>query len=300
MPCEHKKLLQSAFNKYLDEVLEGALEPTGSFFDYDFSFLKNRRWHMLGELMVDGDLRELTNMLNRWLFQLHRWCAWSRVVSSYDEDSKWELHNEFLEDLAHECLLRPSSLRDTFTAVATSALHQARCSADDSYADYLDGDPRNPSELAKARHLTRIKKESRLAKLVSVWPESENFLMWLRKLNDGGYKKITHDYRNLSSHTIGPRLGFGETRPVTRVICQSEEMVEMPDGSIDFVPVAGKVAVRYEFGGTPSLDFEVVRVANIEQFRVARECYMCLRHLLTVAVSAIPPLSATVDQLPAA
>ena len=122
MDDRYRSLLQDTFGNYL-KCLDSL--PGETPLAYDFKFLANRQWHLLGEMMVSSNLRELTNLVNRWGHSLLRWDAWNQVLAQHDEETAWLLRYEFLDALAHECLLRPSALRDTFTSVATNALHQA-------------------------------------------------------------------------------------------------------------------------------------------------------------------------------
>jgi len=289
MPDDHIALLKSAFDQYVSLLFHESaepLDPSGHYLAYEFDFLCNRKWHMLGEMMVACDLRELTNLVNRWKSLLHRWHAWNRVAASYDEDQAWELHHEFLEALAHDCLTRPSSMRDAITAVATNSLHQVRCALGNGYADRLDGDPSTPD--SPHQHLSRAKKEKRLANIASIWSESKSFLAVLRSLDDASYRQQTSDYRNLTNHAIGPRLGVGITRTVTRVVIQATRMQEDADGSCREVEIPGQMAVCYGFGGTEPLDYEGARLANLEQFLRARDCYVKFMELLQSAVNSIP------------
>lgn len=253
---------------------------------YDFSFLKGRQWYLLSEMMVECELRELTNNINHWACSLHRWQAWNLIISKYDDDSAWVLQREFLEAYAHECLLRPSAIRDIFTSVATNALHQARLSANSGYKDVLDGDPL-PGNL-HPRNLTRRKKEARLASIASIWPLAKKFLSLLERLDSSDYRGSTRDYRNLNSHTIGPRLGFGHTRTVTRRVVPKKIFKKVGDGCHELVLVPGEFSVEYDFGGTPPLDLEVARLQNIEQFKIAYCCYVEYRKILESISSDIP------------
>ena len=142
----NRATLTTAYSAYLDMREREVLAPEGKYLPYDFAFLNSRKWrNPLGFEMVAHELQELTNILNHWRGSLRRWDAWNRVLASYsDESTAWEVRREFLEPLAHECLLRPSSVRDTITSVATNALHQARMSTDPSYKDLMEGDPRPP------------------------------------------------------------------------------------------------------------------------------------------------------------
>lgn len=281
----YHSLLTVSFEAYLSVLESEDLKPSGAYLGYEFDFIKGRNWHLLGEAMVLDELRELTNVLNHWRHSLLRWDAWNRVISTQDEDTAWELRREFLEALAHECLLRPSSVRDTFSAVATNALHQARLSSENTYKDFLDGDPRQPNE--KPRHLTRRKKEERLHALVNKWTEGVELLAAIRALDGTQYKEATSDYRNLSSHTIGPRLGIGQTRAITRKVVPSHRMEQGADGFFHEIIEPNKLAVQYGFGGTEPLNLELARVENEKQFNLALACYERYLALLKTAVSAI-------------
>jgi hypothetical protein len=286
MSSEYVLLLRNAFEEYLELATAETFAPDEHFLDFNFDFLENRRWTMMSEIMIREEFRELTNLLNSWQSSLRRWERWNIVVSSRDEDASWTLREEFVEALAHECLLRPSSLRDTITSVATNALHQVRLITDSHYTDFIEGDPVSPED--RQKHLSRRSKENRLLKLTTQWQESIELMSMLKKLDDQAYRRRTFDYRNLSSHTIGPRLVIGHTRTITRNVEQAMELKEQENGFYFEVPIAGKMRVSYGFGGTPPLNINDVRLANLEQFKLARNCYDHYVTLLKVAVDQIP------------
>jgi hypothetical protein len=285
---KHAELLREAFNEYLVHVHELPLNPSGKLLGYDFDFIHGRKWHTLADAMVQCDLRELTNLVNGWNNSLCRWHAWSVVLDGREEQEAWELRSEFLDSLAHECLLMPASIRDTITSVATAAFHQVRLSIDRSYRDYLEGEAKTPEETPKP--LNRKQKERRLSRLVQVWPDSTRFLEALREINTQVYIVATSDYRNLTAHSIAPRLGIGHTRTVTRCVKQAQAFEQVDDGSYVFKDIPGKLAVSYGYGGTPPLELETVRAANLRQCEKARSCYVEYRALLEVAVEEIEPV----------
>ena len=250
-------------------------------------FFKEFPFGIISE-MVKGELRELTNDLNRWHESLKIWCAWNKVIQPYnvDEMKVLYLRREFLESLVFYCLFQPASSRDRFTFVVTNAMHQVRLMVEDGYPDYLKGDPKTPDE--KPIHLKRPQKEKRLSKLISIWPEREGFMTLLRAIDDEAYKKETSNYRNLHSHIIGPRLGFGYVRTIVRSVDERITLTKQPDGSDMEIP-NGKVGPSYSFGGgTPPLDLEKAHAANLEQYRRARKCYESYRKLLAVGMEAMP------------
>lgn len=289
---KHAQLLREAFNQYLVHVHELPLNPGGKLLSYDFNFIDGRKWHIFADMMVQCDLRELTNLINGWSNLLCRWHAWSMVLEGREEMEAWELRSEFLDSMVHECLLMPASIRDTITSVATAAFHQVRLSIDRSYRDHLEGEPKTPEERPKL--LKRRQKEERLSRLVQVWPSSANFLKTLHEINTKDYVAETRDYRNLTAHSIGPRLADGHTRIITRNVEQAQALKQVDDGSYVFEDVPGKLVVSYGVGGTPPLNLEIIRAANLAQYEKARSCYVEYRALLEAVVAEIEPAGSAV------
>lgn len=100
----------------------------------------------LADAMVQCDLRELTNLvrtdgMTRFVVGM----LGALVIDGRKEPEAWELRREFLDSLAHECLLMPASIRDAITSVATAAFHQVRLSIDRSYRDRRTGEPGLPT-----------------------------------------------------------------------------------------------------------------------------------------------------------
>ena len=284
MDQEVINLFRSAIDAYLKE-LGNTLEPTESYLTYDFDFIHNRRWHILGDQMVEDELRELTNIMNRWCGDLHRWHAWNNVIHSYTEGDAWMIRREFAEALVHHCLLEPSAARDRFTFVATNAFHQVRLSSEADYRDRLEGDPKQSGE--KPLFLSRRKKETRLHKVISVWSESKNFFESLTAINDSSYQRATSNYRNRVNQAIGPRLGVGITQAVTRSVAAATQLKEQSDGTYRDEPIHGKLSVSYGFGGTRPIDFEEARISNLKQYQLARTCYYRYLELLKSKVTCI-------------
>lgn len=284
----NRATLTTAYAAYLDMREREALVPEGNYLPYDFAFLNSRKWrNPLGFEMVAHELQELTNILNHWRGSLRRWDAWNRVLASYsDESTAWEVRREFLEPLAHECQLRPSSVRDTITSVATNALHQARMSTDPSYRDLMEGDSKHPGQNA---YLSRAKKEKRLRGIASLWHEGIELYTALLSMDCKAYKAATFDYRNLSSHTIAPRLGIGVTRTVTRAVLPAYRMVEGPGGQFNEVAIPNKMSVWYVWGGTEPLNLSEARAKNEEQFHQATFCYGKYLAALQAALTGMEP-----------
>ena len=270
-------LLHRAFDEFMAMRESNDLEPTETYLPYEFEDLGLTSLSQLSEDMVRGELRELTNHLNRWHDCLHRWHAWNRVIAHYDEDQAWVLRREFSEDLAHFCLLQPSTLRDAVTFVVTNSMHQVRLSSEKGYSDHLFGDP-DPNK--KSCQLSRRKKEKRLSDLVANFSRADAFMHALREINKPEYQRLTSDYRNRSSHAIGPRLAVGVTQMVEREVVPAQQLQKQADGTCVLATIPGKMAVHYVFGGTEPLDMEKVRLANLEQYRVTVGCYFRYLQLL--------------------
>ena len=204
----------------------------------------------------------------------------------YDEEEAWELRREFLEPLVKHCLQSPSAARDSLVFVATNSVHQLRIALGGGYKDYLDGDPIAHGK--KPKHLTRAQKELRLKALVSPWNEGADLIAVLQSVDDEPYRMATSDYRNRSSHAIGPRLALGFTQAVTRSVVPATKLMEQADGTFKDEPVPGKMAVSYGFGGTPPLDLEQVRRENLTQYLRARTGYTRYRSLLFLGMGKLP------------
>ena len=282
-----KNLLRAAFDAYLLERNKSGHEPCENYLTYDFESINSNRWTLqgLGNLLVVSELREITNRLNHWHTSLHQWQAWNTVIQAYGENDAWDLRSEFLDSVAHQCLLTPFSIRDTFTFVATNSMHQVRMSACTNYPDHLEGDPKKPSD--KPKNLSRSQKEKRLADIISIWSEGHVFMTLLKQIDDQDYRKSTSDYRNQNSHSIGPRLAIGQTQHVVRCVQQATEMSRQEDGTYIHKPLPDKMCVSYGFGATEPLDMESARAANLEQYRLARTCYTKYRELLACGMASM-------------
>jgi|TARA_R110000822_G_scaffold288268_5_gene409541 hypothetical protein len=280
-----ENLFRNAFSRYLERRRGARFQPSYAYLSYDFSAIGGVKWHMWGGAMVQDEVRELTNILNHWHEALHKWQAWNDVIEHYGESAKWELREEFLLALAHQCMLRPSSVRDTMGAVATNAMHQVRLASESGYKDYLEGEPKRFDK--RVRYLSRHKKERRLEKLVSQWPEGEGFMTSLREIDSPEYRTNTSDYRNRNSHFIGPRLAIGVTHKVVRSVVQSTELVKQDGGTYISTPMPGEWTVAYGFGGTPALDMEEARIMNLQQYLNARSCYKKYWRLLEAGMASM-------------
>jgi hypothetical protein len=282
---EHRKLLEDKFAAYLDVVEKTDLSPPEPYLSFDFSFLFNRIWRIsLAEWLVEADLRELTNNLNDWQSLLISWEAWNRVIGQQNDETSLWLRREFCVSLAHDCLLRPSAVKDTFITVATQSLHQIRMAEDHAIPDKLDTDPKEYKE----KFITRSEKERQLTEICQRWANAKTFRNALEELNTNDYQIKTFRYRNLHSHTVGPRLGFGDVRPVARLVQKAQTLTHIGNGQYELKEIDGQTQVVYSFGGIGALEFEFARKLNLEQYYVARRCYDAYVSLLKDIVCKLP------------
>lgn len=286
---KYVELLKTAYEEYLQIYLSEDLKPSLSYLKYEFDFINDKNIGVLGNEMIVADLREVTNLLNEWNHLLHRWCAWNKVLESYKEErqDKWEIESEFVKLIIDKCLFAPSRIKDTLINIGIEGFHQIRLATDDNYEDKIaDYDTRLPK--LKPQYPSRLVKERILGKILSFSNHAE-FFDKLSALNGYLYQKqSTQDYRNLSSHSIAPRITAGVVSPVNRAIKKMTEMRENVDGSFLELEIKDKTSVVYSYGGTEPLDRNKLFEVNVEEFKKAIGCYDEFKKLLKESISKIP------------
>lgn len=292
---KYAELLKTAYEEYLQIYLCGDLKPSLSYLKYEFDFINDKNIGIFGNEMIEADLREVTNVINEWNNLLHRWYAWNTVLESYNEDrqKEWKLESEFLKLIIDKCLFVPSRIKDTFINVGIENFHQIRLATHDKYDDKIEKhryDPRIRALDNKLIHNypSRKNKEEILEGILS-FCNHKNFLDKLQGLNNDEYQRqLTQNYRNLSSHSIAPRITAGTVSPITRTIEKTTRMQKNTDGSFSKVEVEDKTSVVYSYGGTEPLDRNQLFDANVEEFKEARNCYDEFKKLLKKTISEIP------------
>lgn len=283
---EQPELLRRIFDRYLQRRQDGPLEPALEPLGYDFSRFGGRAWFIAGDTLLQDELRELTNILNRWQQLLERWQAWNEVLAGLDEAQAWALRREFQESDVHWCLIFPSAVRDAIAFVSTNAVHQIRLATEHNYVDHLEGDPTTPGR--KQRRLRRPEREAQLRKLLWPWQQGAQLLERLQAIDDEDYRRATLDYRNEHSHAIGPELEFGHTQFMHRSVESATKMERGTDGYYRDVLIPGKMAVKYIFGGRPPLDLQTTRHLNLAQYLHARACFETYTGLLDIIMAGLP------------
>ncbi|WP_146012838.1 hypothetical protein [Herbaspirillum sp. BH-1] len=268
------------------QLKNGNSNFTENYLPYDFDDLNAVQWRSFGRLMVKDELRELINSLNQWHVALRKWEAWNTVISLHaSEMDAWDIRMEFLEGTAHRCLYQPSSMRDMFTLLATNSMHQVYLASDPQHEDRLPSDPR---DLKSPHYPSRRQKEKFLKRQIKTAPNSTEFLDALFELDDDEYRKETSDYRNRTSHAIGPRLAIGITSTVTRSLVQAKQLQAQPNGTAISIPIPEKMVVQYGVGGTAPLAMADALNSNRGQYERAMHCYTQYRKMLSLGVAKIP------------
>lgn len=282
-----------ALARYVEE-LESLSPPAlldGPPFLYDACpLIKKVAWRtpsLVAEPLVEGELRELTNTLNKWRGALRRWYAWLSVLEGFSDDDAWDLQWEFVESIAFQCLFYPSATRDRFTFVATNTLHQVRMTEDAAYPDRLASDPK-PGKEDKSRFLSRRESEAQLKAIAAVLDEGAAFTALLSLIDEDDYLALTSNFRNLASHAIAPRLTVGHTNMVVRRVVPATQMVQQPDGTFKDEPMPGKQHVSYRFGGTDPLQMRTVFAANLAEFEKASASFHAYVNVLNKALAKLP------------
>lgn len=291
---KYAKLLKSAYDEYLQIYLSGDLKPSMPYLKYEFDFINDKNIGVFGNEMIEADLREVTNILNEWKNLLHRWYAWNIILESYkgSRQQEWELESEFLKLIINKCLFVPSRIKDTLISVGIENFHQIRLATDDEYKDKIEKhhyDPRIRASDDKLiqKYPSRKSKEEVLEEVL-YFCDYAKFFDKLKELNNYEYqKKLTQDYRNLSSHNIAPKITAGTVSPITRSIVKMTRMQKNLDSSFSEVEVKGKTSVAYSCGGIQPLDRNEVFEANVKEFKKARNCYYEFKSLLEVTISKI-------------
>lgn len=227
---------------------------------------------MPADLLVQGELRDLTNTLNAWRGSLHRWYVWLEVLDGFTPDEAWEMQWEFVESIAFHCLFYPSATRDRFTLVATNALHQVRLALEAGYADQLACDS-SPGREHKNHVPSRKDRELQLASVVRNIDGESRLMEAIRALDGEHYRSVTSNFRNLASHALPPGLTVGYTRMVTRDVIPATRLVERGPREFHEEPIPGRQMVSYAVGGLAPLPMRELFMANLSEFQLAKLCF---------------------------
>jgi hypothetical protein len=231
---------------------------------------------------VPSELTETINGVNTWCLRLHQWGGWLRLLDQYDENMRWEIEHHFVEPVAFYCMFQPRAVSERLLEVVENAIHQANCFVFPDEKDRLDQDALKPGQRLKVE-----KRKKQLDRIAARWLQYRPFRDLWTQIDSKSYRKLTHDFRNLSSHSIAPRFRFGETSRVQRSIVPTSNMVEQPDGTSLLLEDSTSLCFSYAFGVVMPLSFENAHAANLEQYELVRRTMRALDALIAELVGAI-------------
>lgn len=199
-----------------------------------------------------------------------------------DENDAWEIQHHFIEPLAFYCLFQPSTGAERILEVAENAMHQANCHIFPDMKDKLDQD-----DLKPGKQLGFKDRKAQLDRLGSRWENYQVFKNLWAQIDSKSYRESIKNFRNLSSHSIAPRFGFGEIGRAFRSIVPAQEMVQQPDGFYKPVNHPSKKMISYAIGVQEPLSHEPIYEANLQEFLKVKRCMLAFDKLVEEMAAAI-------------
>lgn len=106
----------------------------------------------------------------------------------------------------------------------------------------------------------------------------------LRNIDSASYKERTRNFRNLASHAIAPRLGWGYTNIARRVLVAGP--APYPFGARHAAKRDHHVA--YPFGGTPPIPVREAFELNLAEYALAVDAIVLYGRLLDEVLAQLP------------
>ena len=236
-------------------------------------------------MQVIHDLQSLINCFNAWVTEMRKWQAWLPILDDYDTDQRWDLRIEFVDPIAHRCMLEPSAMRDRFSSALYFLLHHANLSTETGYRDELEADRSEKAALKNGKSTPRYLQRSRLDEEITKlsfrggWRTADSVIEKLQLLDDETLRTETLNYRNAASHSIAPRFEMGVIPYVKRQFKFAESRVPRSDGTIARQEDKTKIVLSYSFGEHEPLQhvqtFQVIRM-QVKRARDALHAYEAL------------------------
>ncbi len=234
---------------------------------------------------VPSEIRETINEINSWCSRLHEWRTWLNLLPEYEDDGKndaWEIQSHFIEPLAFYSLFQPSAVAERIIEITENAMHQANCHIFPDVKDKLDQDDLKPGQ-----PLSFKARKAQLDRLGSRWENYQVFKDLWAQIDSKGYRESIKNFRNLASHSIAPRFGFGEIGRAFRSIVPDQEMVQLPDGLYKPVNHPSKKMISYAIGVQEPLSHELIYEANLQEFMRVQRCMLAFDKLIEEMSAAI-------------
>jgi hypothetical protein len=241
-------------------VLE-ATALTGRFMPYRWAQLPadlDIGW-LAYSLMLEEFANEIANGINDLTNYAHRLKAWSIVVSTLNDDEKFDAVHEFIEPTAVTGLNLPYVIRSRFFFAIAHLSHQANRA--------LDG-PKWRDDLALDNEIYSDEVE----RIATRWRPYRRLRLRLDRIGNKTFGTATHDFRNAYNHRFSPRIEIGISQIVTR----------KPDKT--------SAGVTYVFGQTPSLQLNKIADLLSEQCEHSYAAFEAFQSLIREQVAiAIAP-----------
>ncbi|HUC71584.1 MAG TPA: hypothetical protein VMS01_10365, partial [Stellaceae bacterium] len=146
----------------------------------------------------------VTNIVNRFHYDLHSFISWSRVFEEISEDEKLMALVEFVIPVSNQCLSAPYLIKQTLIKSICILSHQANRFFIDNWTDEsLKPDRKHDFNHAKT-----------LARHFCTWPVIEDALA---HLNSKEFIDASDDYRRKFNHGFPRRIEYGHSMIIERV-----------------------------------------------------------------------------------
>ena len=234
-----------------------------------------------------SEVQETINTINAWGTRLHDWRAWNAVVESYErEEDKWLILHDFVEATAFFCMYQPSAVSDRLMLLAERLMHQGNLAVVPGYLDQLDQDRR------PYKFLRRSERRAQIIRQGQFWDRFHVFLEALDAVNSEEYRKISRNFRDLSSHAFAPRLMGGQIMRAARSIEPWQHMVAKLDGSYLLEKHPTKKCVSYSMRVVKPFPLREAFSANFSEYRKALAAMGALSGLIEEMCEAMDLKSA--------
>lgn len=215
---------------------------------------------------IPSEIREIINIVNAWGIRLHDWGIWNRVLEGYgSDDEKWTITDHFVEPIAFFCMFQPSGLVDRLMVTSETALHQANLRAFQNERDRLDQDEQKPGTVFR-----RGDRKRQLNRLGSRWSTYAAFRQALDAVDDAGYRKASHNFRDLSAHSYAPRLMVGHVSRAFRSKVPWQQMVRQADWTFAMTDHPTKKAISYALTELPPVSLTEMRDLSLGEYQKAK------------------------------
>jgi hypothetical protein len=180
-----------AYRHFRSELRQ--IEPFGEPMTYDWIRLPDSisGGGMAYFQMLEEHALELANVINQFLTDIEKLCAWEKVILEYQEEERLYILHEFVRPLCTLCLNLPYALRSRFIFSVTHLSHQANMAVlGDKWQDNLPPDDKIDTE--------------QMDQFASQWKSYKKLKLTMERLSDKKYQSEVDHYRNKYQHRFLP------------------------------------------------------------------------------------------------